>query len=146
MTGGCLCGAVRYRYEGRPLGTSICHCEECQRSTGSAFSTQLAVRTDRLELDGETPATYETIGTDSGERRERRFCAKCGSPVFSVLAELPEMAFIKAGTLDDKSSLRPTMEAWRESAQPWTQRGRFRPALRRGPPAVAMHALHRLLR
>lgn len=131
LTGGCLCGAVRYSSEGRPLATIVCHCEHCQRSTGSAFSIVVAVRRKTLHVDGEL-AAVETVATDTGEDRQRQFCPRCGSPILSLAAELPGLALLKAGTLDDRSWLSPTVEGWRESAQPWTQRSRPRLHLRRG--------------
>ena len=67
-----------------------------------------------------TLATYVTWGTDAGEERQRQFCSKCGSPIFSLLLESrSEVALIKAGTLNDRSWLAPTVEIWCDSAQPW---------------------------
>jgi hypothetical protein len=131
LTGRCLCGAVSYEFDGKPLATLVCHCEDCQRSTGSAFSVVVCVRSESLKIDGEL-ASIETTGTDTGEPRERRFCPRCGSPILTVAAEFPGISILKAGTLDDRSWLAPTVEAWRGSAQPWTQRRRPRLSLRRG--------------
>jgi hypothetical protein len=148
MTGGCACGAVRYRVEGRPLPLSnaVCNCNDCQRSSGSAFALVVPVRTAAFVLEGDEPATYQTVGTDSGESRARKFCAKCGSPILSVLAEAPEISWLKAGTLDDTSRLTPHMEVWTASAQPWTKRVPRRPRLRRGPPGFSLKATRPLIR
>ncbi len=133
ITGQCLCGAVHYRAAGPVLTTAVCHCEDCQRATGSAFSVNVGVRASTLEVDGEL-ATYETTGTDTGERRQRRFCPRCGSPVLTLLAETPDLVVLKGGTLDDRSRLSPQVEVWRSSAQPWIRHHRWRPKLRRSPP------------
>jgi hypothetical protein len=148
MTGGCMCGAVRYTVTGRPLplSTVVCNCEHCQRASGSAFSVVVPVRVSTLKLEGEPLATYQTTGTDSAEHRARKFCPNCGSPILSVLAEAPEIAWLKAGTLDDSSSISPTMEVWTESAQKWTARLRRRPHLRRGPPTISLRATRPLMR
>lgn len=148
ITGGCLCGAVRYRVAGRPLplSTTVCNCLDCQRSSGTALSVVLAVRASTFQLEGEPLKSYQTTGTDSDENRARKFCAKCGSPVLSVLAEAPELIWLKAGTLDDPSWSRPALEVWCESAQPWTRRLPRRPRLRRGPPTVALRAARPPLR
>jgi hypothetical protein len=148
VTGRCLCGAVRYTVMGAPLplSTTICNCEDCQRSSGSAFAVVVPVRTATLRLEGEPLATFQTTGTDSNEQRERRFCLRCGSPVLSVLAEVPEISWLKAGTLDDSTSLAPAVEAWTGSAQPWTRRLPRRPHLRRGPPTVVLRAMRPMLR
>ena len=99
--------------------TLVCHCEDCQRQTGSTFSILVGVPRAALHLDGDTLATHLTVGTDTGEERQRRFCSKCGSPIMSLLAEHPDLAFIKAGTLNDRSWLSPALEIWCDSAQPW---------------------------
>ena len=97
----------------------VCHCDDCQRQTGSTFSILVGVPRAALHVDGDTLATHVTVGTDTGEERQRQFCSKCGSPVFTLLAEHPEVTFIKAGTLNDRSSLSPTLEIWCDSAQRW---------------------------
>lgn len=99
--------------------TLVCHCEDCQRQTGSSFSVLVGVPRPALYVDGDTLATPVTVGTDTGEERQRQFCSKCGSPIGSLLAEHPDLAFIRAGTLNDRSSLSPTLEIWCDSAQPW---------------------------
>ena len=148
ISGRCLCGAVRYTVTGGtlPLSTTVCNCEDCQRSSGSAFSIVVPVLSANVHLEGEPLETFETTGTDSHERRARRFCPRCGSPVLSVLAEAPEITWLKGGTLDDRSWLSPTIEVWSQSAQPWTRRLRRRPRLRRGPPTIALRASRPLLR
>jgi hypothetical protein len=148
ITGRCLCGAVRYTVNGGPLplSTTVCNCEDCQRSSGSAFSIVVPVSSAMLHLEGEPLATFQTTGTDSHEPRARRFCPRCGSQVLSILAEAPEITWLKAGTLDDRSWLSPTMEVWTQSAQPWTRRLSRRPRLRRGPPTIALRAARPLLR
>ena len=90
LDGRCLCGRLTYRCDGEPLVTVICHCKDCQRQTGSAFSIFVVVPRARLHAGGDTLATYVTVGVDSGEERQRQFCSKCGSPVVTLLAEQPE--------------------------------------------------------
>jgi hypothetical protein len=148
ITGRCLCGAVRYKVTGRPLPLSTvrCNCKDCQRSSGSAFAVVVPVRASMFHLEGEPLATFQTTGTDSREQRERKFCPQCGSPVLSILAEAPEIIWLKAGTLDDASWVSPAIEVWCESAQPWTDRLPRRPRLQRGPPDVALRATRPLKR
>ena len=59
------------------------------------------------------------MGTDTGQEVARRFCRECGSPIVSLPAAAPQVAFIKAGTLDDTSWLEPKLHVWCDSAQPW---------------------------
>ena len=124
MTGGCLCGRVRYSAEAEPLLTPICYCTHCQKQSGAAFSVNVVVPRAALSIEGE-PKTFEDRGA-SGRPVHRRFCPDCGSPVVSELDALdarPGVAFIKAGTLDDTGWLRPTAEIWCESEQPWVRQG-----------------------
>lgn len=116
-SGACLCGAVRYEVEADPEITAVCHCTHCQRQGGSAFSLVVAVPIDKVHVSG-TPATFEDVG-DSGQPVRRRYCSGCGSPILSEIAATPGLAWLKAGTLDDTSSLTPTMQIFCASKQPW---------------------------
>jgi hypothetical protein len=118
LDGHCLCGKVTYRSDAEPIATLLCHCTDCQRQTGTAFSIVVGVERDALEIEGEL-GSYTTIGEDTKEPVERQFCASCGSPIVSLPAATPELAFIKAGTLDDTSWLEPEMELWCRSAHPY---------------------------
>jgi len=118
LSGGCLCGSVRYEVDQPALGETVCHCKHCQRQAGSAFSVVVAVRSSALTLTGE-PKIYTDQG-DSGGEVQRHFCGTCGSPIFSKVAARPKLLFIKAGTLDDVRSLAPTHHIWCDSAWPWT--------------------------
>jgi hypothetical protein len=117
FTGKCLCGQASYRVSSEPVATAICHCRNCQRQAGSAFSIIVAVPSHTVELEGELKTYNDTA--DSGAILYRSFCPECGSPFFSVLSDAPQMTFIKAGTLDDVSALKPQFQIWCKSAQPW---------------------------
>ena len=99
ITGSCLCGALTYTCSSEALLTAVCHCKACQKSTGSAFSVVVGVNKSDVTIAGDTLATYEDIG-DSGQATYRRFCSKCGSTILAELAARPDLACIKAGTLD----------------------------------------------
>lgn len=117
--GGCLCGGVRYEFNAEPAMTAVCHCTHCQKTSGSAFSVVLGVPADAVAVTkSDTLATYEDTGT-SGKTVLRKFCSACGAPVISDAAAFPGILFIKAGTLDDTSTLQPDLHIWTASAQPW---------------------------
>ncbi len=118
-TGGCLCGAVRYKTQWPPLMLGVCHCRHCQRQAGSAFSVVAAVPRAGLETSGAL-TVYED-GSDAGRPVYRKFCGKCGSPVFTETpdSDAQGMVFIKAGTLDEAKDLAPTVHFWTSSAQDW---------------------------
>ena len=118
-TGRCLCGAVTYELTGDLLATAVCHCDHCQRQGGSAFSVNLVAHESQLTVSGEL-RTYDErgeLGDDVYVRR--RFCPSCGSPIVSELAKSAGIIAVKAGTLDDKSTVLPTIEAWCVDRQPW---------------------------
>lgn len=119
ISGRCLCGAATYSAETDPIMVAICHCEDCQRQSGAPYSLNVAIDRTVLTVEGDSIRTYETVGEDTGQPRERIFCSTCGSPLMSILAEAPDMAFLKAGTLDDKSWLTPEIEVYTSSAQGW---------------------------
>lgn len=132
VDGGCLCGAVTYTCDAEPVFTAVCHCRDCQRQTGTAFSVIVGVPAQAFELSGEV-ATHVTIGEDHGRETKRRFCPECGSPVMSESDGIPDVVIVKAGTLDDPSWLAPQIEVWGKSAQPWVVPAEGRPRLERGP-------------
>lgn len=117
IEGGCLCGSVRYSSAQDPLNTSICHCKHCQKQAGTAFSLIVAVFRHGLNIKGEL-TTFEDTG-DSGEPVLRRFCGKCGSPILSEFMSVPDVVFIKSGTLDDTTWLKPDAHIWMEHKQDW---------------------------
>ena len=119
ITGGCLCGAVRYSMDAEPVAMAVCHCRNCQKQAGSALSVIAVFPRASLSLEG-TPKVYEDEGT-SGQAVYRNFCPNCGSPVLTDTpgAKEGDIIFIKAGTLDDVSILKPTTHYWTKSAQPW---------------------------
>lgn len=117
ITGGCLCGKVRYTATGAPVFQAVCHCTDCQRQGGTAFSVVVAFTGPDFKVDGEMKA-YRNIGSSGGEV-VRHFCPSCGSPILSEPATSPGMAFVKAGTLDDTSIVDPKVHIYCDSRQPW---------------------------
>ena len=138
-TGHCLCGSVSYAFEGEPAMVAICHCDDCQRHSGTAFSVNVVVPAAALGIDG-SPKVHETIGSDSGETRRRLFCGDCGSPLFTMLTEQPDIVIIKAGTLDDRSSVAPTVEMWCRSALGWVGSDAARVSFEGDPQFGCAHA------
>ena len=133
LTGRCLCGGVTYTVDAEPVAQAVCHCTDCQRQTGNPFSVLVVVPRDAFQVEGDTLASFTTIGEDHGGDTERKFCSACGAPIFSFAATMPEMVFLKAGSLDDASWLEPAIEAWTSSAQPWAPRFEGAMQLERGP-------------
>jgi hypothetical protein len=117
VSGRCLCGSVTYQSNAEPTFTAVCHCTHCQRS-GGAFSVNLGMPAESVQVSGATLANYEDMGT-SGNGLNRMFCSKCGSAVATDAKLFPGVLFIKAGTLDDSSWVKPGLHIWTDSAQSW---------------------------
>jgi hypothetical protein len=117
MTGGCLCGAVRYEVAAEPVYTGHCHCRSCQRASGAGHSTYVGVPRAAMTVRGETRSHAVTGG--SGLPAARHFCPVCGSQLFGVCEIAPDMATLYAGTLDDPSAIRPDAAINVHSRQPW---------------------------
>lgn len=116
-SGSCLCGKISYALTSAPLLTGLCHCTHCQKQSGSAFSVNMVVQRASLAISGEM-ACFADRG-ESGAEIYRRFCAACGSPILSEPSDGSDIVFLKAGTLDDKHGIQPTIQIWCQSAQPW---------------------------
>lgn len=120
-TGHCLCGAITYEITGDPIATAVCHCEHCQRQSGGAFSVNVVVHESQLTVSGTLQTYVETGENDDGEYVRRRFCGSCGSPIVSEIVQSAGVVAVKAGTLDDRSDVRPTVEVWCVDRQPWAE-------------------------
>jgi len=121
IEGGCLCGKVRYSADAEPAFVGVCHCKNCQKALGTAFAVVVAVPKPQLRVEG-TLKTFDDRG-DTGKILSRRFCPDCGSSVVDEAEAMPGVAMILAGTLDDTSWVKPGMEIFCASAQPWVTLG-----------------------
>ena len=119
VVGGCLCGAVRYELAVEPALVAVCHCTTCQKNTGSAFSLNLGLPGDAVTISGDSLVTYEDHSGASGKPFRRGFCGRCGSPIFGRGDAYAGLMFIKAGTLDDPSWVKPSAHIWCAEKQPW---------------------------
>ena len=104
--GGCLCGAVRYTLRGEPFHVGRCHCGDCRKESGSAYTIYGQWPRAAVVLTGEY-ATYDG----------RSFCPHCGSSLFTLEEDAVE---IRLGSLDDAPfELRPEAEVWIKRREPW---------------------------
>ena len=117
ITGGCLCGNIRYMIAGDPPMAGVCHCRNCQKQAGTACSTIVGMSHAMLSIEGE-PKVYDDSG-DTGGTVHRKFCPECGSPVFTEADAAPGMIFVKAGTFDDPGRFAPMMHFYTKSRHDW---------------------------
>ena len=105
LTGGCLCGAVRFRANGAALRVGICHCMDCRKHHGALFYAAAIF-----------PAGAVTISGVTGDWRGRHFCPRCGSSVFARSGDEVELHL---GALDAPGQLTPTYECWTDRRERW---------------------------
>ena len=119
LEGGCTCGTVRYRLSCAPMITHCCHCSWCQRETGSAFVINAVIESTEVELLASPPQIILTP-SNSGRGQMVARCPKCHVAMWSHYPTAREAAaFIRVGTLDDKSAITPDVHIFRSSAVPW---------------------------
>ena len=113
-SGGCHCGAIRYRAEGEPLWVAHCHCESCRRTTGTALVTYAGYARARVTFTAGQPAGYA-----SSPGVVRSFCATCGTPIAYEGARWPEEIHLLLCTLDAPDSLEPQGHVYVAEQLPW---------------------------
>jgi hypothetical protein len=118
LTGGCLCGAVRYEITGKPKLAVSCHCRDCQYVSGGAPAHVLVLLREHVTITQGTAKEHWTLSA-KGNRIARLFCEACGTPLFARNEKHPEFLPVKVGSLDDPSGFRPQANIWVKSAQPW---------------------------
>ena len=120
LTGGCLCGAIRYVVECKVEGLAACFCKDCQRMTGAGGSINALVPSRVFRLTkGKTKVFTKTA--DSGNALHRHFCGDCGSWIFNPMGGDPEQVVVKAGTFDSHEGMAVVLNLWAQSRAPWTQ-------------------------
>ncbi|MBL8548917.1 MAG: GFA family protein [Hyphomonadaceae bacterium] len=115
--GGCLCGAVRYRIEARPIGVNACHCRDCQKLTG-ATNLVMAIfeRAAFAKTQGETQVWRKRA--DSGREVDIERCAACGTRLWHEPLAAANLVYVAAGALDDPSWAVPASHIWVEKRLP----------------------------
>lgn len=114
LSGGCQCGAVRYRLGMKPRKVHYCHCRMCQRAVGNVFASLVPVQKTALSWEGESePSFYR-----SSSMATRGFCARCGTPL-SFAYDKSEWIAVTTGSLDQPDRVRPEIHYGVESQVPW---------------------------
>lgn len=120
LSGRCSCAVVKYRLMSAPMFVHCCHCRDCQRQTGSAFVLNALMEADRVELlAGETRLYPQP--TDSGRPHVIHRCPACGTAMWSTYGGREEVRFVRVGTLNDPSIVKPDVHIFTRSKQPWVQ-------------------------
>jgi len=112
-TGSCLCGEVSFTYKSEPGMFLMCHCTDCQKSTGSPVASIIIVPEDDFSVNGST-SSYECEA-----KVTRSFCKICGSQIFSRIESAPGVVAIKTGVLDEQPNIKPNLVCWTKSKPNW---------------------------
>ena len=117
-TGGCQCGRIRYEIRAEPLTLYVCHCQECQNQSASAFGMSMPVPREAVIILQGQPKQWQRV-SESGREVSCWFCGDCGTRLFHNPTRNPKITNIKPGTLDDTSWLKPVGNLWTRSSQKW---------------------------
>jgi hypothetical protein len=122
LTGGCLCGAVRFSYAGALGGelgkVTVCHCGQCRRAQGYAVAVAPAVASGLTMIRG----AGEVREFESSPGKFRAFCGGCGAPLWSRLAAQPAALRLRLGALDDPPAwLKVEAHIFTEGGPAWAQ-------------------------
>ena len=114
--GKCLCGAVKIKVSGKISDIIHCHCSLCRKSTGSAYATNGFVNRNEFEIT----EGNELLGTFAFKPgRERHFCSRCGSPVYSSNAQDSSRVRVRLGIFDSEIEEKPGSHNFVTSRANW---------------------------
>jgi len=119
IRGACHCGTIAYDAVVDPARVTICHCNDCQALTGSAYRVSVPTPRESFRLRRGTPKIYIKTG-DSGARRAQAFCPDCGSPLYTYAADNPTTYGLRVGCIEERRALPPTRRIWCRSTLDWS--------------------------
>lgn len=117
LTGGCQCGAVRYRVAAHPLKVYVCHCSQCRRQSASAFGISVVVPQSAFAIEQGAPATWSRP-TATGHVLDCAFCTTCGSRLWHQRRGTTATRNVKGGSLDAPVDLRGATHIWTDDRLP----------------------------
>jgi hypothetical protein len=114
VEGGCLCGAVRYRFAGVPKGSGLCHCRSCRKAAGAPAVAWITVALADFAFTAGKPVRFR-----SSPQVERTFCGACGTPLTYHHDEETGTIDVTTVSLDAPERFPPTKEIWLDHRIPW---------------------------
>ena len=127
-TASCNCGQLRVTCVGPdPERISLCHCNLCQKQSGSAFAIQARFPTEQVTIEGESKVwSFPEAGVEPVEYRncasegaKYHFCATCGSTVYYTADTDPARIGVKIGAFTDPSFPAPKISGFEAYRHPW---------------------------
>ena len=118
-TGGCACGAVRYRLNAAPLFVHCCHCTACQTETGTAFVLNALIESAQVAVLKGAPEPVP-VPSESGTGQQIWRCPDCRVALWSNYGGVADvLRFVRVGTLDAPGALPPDVHIYTRSKLPW---------------------------
>ncbi len=130
--GSCLCGKVSYRIYAEPVRTGQCHCEDCQKSTGTGHASNAFFPIDAVKIEGVT-SSYTSVA-DNGAEVTRHFCPDCGSRLFGTNNAFTSIMGFAVGCMDDNSWYKPQAIVYHKRKPDWDCMDESVPAFDEMPP------------
>jgi len=121
LSGGCLCGSIRYTILQQPILAYTCNCRFCQKDTGTAYRSALAILNENVELIGKDFSVYTYKSVEHGRELYKNFCPDCGTTISLKTERFPERQVIMIGTLDDPSQIELSTHMFAEEAFDWVE-------------------------
>jgi hypothetical protein len=132
LTGGCLCGAVRYKVSADMIFSGKCYCEDCRKTSSSGHGSVYAVPEQSVSVTGKL-TEYQKKG-GSGQPITRRFCPVCGSRISATATVMPGVMMITASCLDDPEKFVSQMSVYTSRAPAWVRPPADTPSFPEMPP------------
>lgn len=118
FSGSCLCGGIRFEIRSSLAPIQVCHCSLCRKAQGGPFATNIPVELSAFHfLSGENLLTFY----ESSPGKQRCFCSRCGSPIFSRKDSLPNILRVRAGLINEPLPVKPEFHAFVGSKCNWWQ-------------------------
>jgi hypothetical protein len=116
FTGACLCGAIQFRIRAPLAPIQVCYCRQCRKAQGGPLATNIPVDRSAFEI---VAGAHVLRGFESSVGKIRHFCSRCGSPVYSERAALPQVVRVRAGLIDGALPVRAGSQAFVEARANW---------------------------
>ncbi len=113
LSGKCLCGNIQFSGDTEIKLMANCHCSDCRAATGAAYGTLVFVDEDAIHVTG-SPKIFNHKA-DGGANMEKLFCPDCGSQLFGRNSNRPKTLSIRAGVLDQKALVKPSVNVYLDS-------------------------------
>jgi hypothetical protein len=131
FSGRCLCGGIRFSVKGDLQPIQLCHCGDCRRAQGAPFASNMPVTTDAFELHSGMELLQHF---ESSPGKERAFCSRCGSPVYSRKTSRPGVLRIRAGLFEQPLPVRPVFHQFVSDKANWWEIDDDLPRFAAAPP------------